>query len=476
MDGAGMASGGLPVERLRGFLRELKPEARALLISELERGLLRGDEVPGADLVLQELRRSMRDTDNPSPRIGSPARLFFNPIEPFIVDDEVGHKHPGRIARAVLEPVWAWICRDLLPAEAKAFSDDVSQALLANDAKKCELLTRVFQDKAAQRIEATLAAVSGDDKARRRLAGQVGTPGGLDVAKEILGLLKARDMLAAFASQLPGHFNLLADAQLESIKPLLDNLGARNPQVFRYALVVVMSRLVAPWQLIRLATKAAESDKAARIAASPYAAAVTIVLSEVERQVSELRADLKSGRGVAVVSLLKTIHDAARGLRTELDLTGDSAWGRQLAAIRTEISDLLKSEIESMPGRVRRLLRPRPLKEISPGSVLDATDVAETEALIAFVDACRKYAGELAINEVTKRTFSELQQYLELGTPALLDGLRQATDADRPFRQSQAAAAARFCAKVFGPEYAAQLAKAADVAANSERKAAAKAS
>jgi len=101
--------------------------------------------------------------------------------------------------------------------------------------------------------------------------------------------------------------------------------------------------------------------------------------------------------------------------------------------------------------------------------------VAETEALIGFVDACRKYAGELALNEMTQRTYSELQHYLETGTPALLDGLRNTSEGDRKFRQSQVDAAVRFCGKAFGPEYASQLAKAAEVAAHSERKAAAKA-
>ena len=60
-----------------------------------------------------------------------------------------------------------------------------------------------------------------------------------------------------------------------------------------------------------------------------------------------------------MTSLLKCIHDAVRGVRTELDLSGDSHWARQLAAIRSEMSDVLTAEIESVPGRVRRLVRPR---------------------------------------------------------------------------------------------------------------------
>ena len=125
-----------------------------------------------------------------------------------------------------------------------------------------------------------------------------------------------------------------------------------------------------------------------------------------------------------------------------------------------------------VPGGERRLVRPRPSKHISPNSTLDPYDVRETEALIVFVLTCRKYASELAINEVTQRTFNELQHLLDTGTRTLLDALRGANPIERTFRLSQVNAAVRFCAKVFGPEYASLLAKAAEVASHAERKAA----
>ena len=129
---------------------------------------------------------------------------------------------------------------------------------------------------------------------------------------------------------------------------------------------------------------------------------------------------------------------------------------------------------------MRRLLRLRPLSEVPRNSVLDAVDVGEAEAAVELVGVCRLYASELAINEMTMRIFSELQHYLETGTQSLLDSLRQAGEGERRFIQSQVDAAVGFCAKVFGPDYASVLAKAAEVAANAanaahERKAAAKA-
>ena len=128
-----MTSDGQSVERLRDYLRTLKPEARAMLVTELERGMLRGDEAAGNEFVLQELRRTIRAAGQAVPRIGDAARLFFAPLEPFLIDDAADHKRVGRLARVSLEPIWEWIGRDLMPAEAKALCDDINRALVADD-------------------------------------------------------------------------------------------------------------------------------------------------------------------------------------------------------------------------------------------------------------------------------------------------------------------------------------------------------
>jgi hypothetical protein len=460
------------IERLRQYLRELSPPARSLLIGELERSLLGGEEVAGTDLVLHELRRVVREQREGAPRIGNSARLFFKPLEPFLVDDRGDHKHPGRIARCALEMLWTWIRRDLLPEDAKILAEEVSDALFTGDEPKAEHITRAFQDHAVAALEASFESAASDEQIRRHMLAQVGTQRPSEDATTLICVLKGRDALATLAAHLPLRIGNLANGLLDECKALIESTAGRDGDLFLYALLVVMSRLAAPWQLIRLGTKAAGSDTAARVAETQYGVAVSIVLAELERMVGELRNDLRSGRGVAVGALLKTIHDSARGLRTELDLPVDSTWGRALAAQRAQVADLLRSEIESMPGRVHRLLRPRPSTEIRPHSALDPDDVAETEALVEFVGACRHFASDLAINEMTQRTFSELQQYLDSGTGALLDGLRHAGTADRSFRQSQLDAAVHLCAKVFGQEYASLLGKAAEVASAAERKAA----
>ncbi len=464
-----MTSDGQPIGRLREYLRGLKPQARAMLVTELERGLLRGEENAGNDVVLQELRAAIRAAAQPVPRIADAARLFFAPLEPFLIDGRADHKRVGRIARISLEPIWQWIGRDLMPAEVKALSDSINRALAADERAKAEQMVRALHARAVQRMSEAIGGIGADEKARRRLVVQVGTPRALDDLATLRAVLSLRDVLAELGRRLPARIRVFEDEQIGQAKAALDAAVARMPphvqktDVFLYGLLLVMQRLAAPWELVRIATHAAGSDDTARIAQTPYAVAVTIVLGELDDLVDELRAELKSGR--PVVSLLKGLHDAARELRSDIDLADDSAWSRQLAAIRGAVSDLLKYEIDVTPGNVRRLLRPRPAKDIEPGSRLDPIDVNDVAARLEFLAACRLYAGELAMNEATLRAHSELTHYLETGTKVLLDTLRAAGPGDRPFRQSQVEAAIRFCGSVFGPDYAALLAKAAEVAA-----------
>src|SRR5882724_726294 len=99
-----MTAGGLPVERLRDYFRELPAAARALLIAELERASLRGEEVPGGHLLLRELRSAVRQASSSAPRVDDPMRQFFRPLDPFLVEDNSAQKYQWRMSRSTLEP------------------------------------------------------------------------------------------------------------------------------------------------------------------------------------------------------------------------------------------------------------------------------------------------------------------------------------------------------------------------------------
>ena len=126
---------------------------------------------------------------------------------------------------------------------------------------------------------------------------QIGTPRAGEELAALKCALKGRDVLASLSARLPLQIANLAN---DECKALIENAAARDGKLFLYALLTVMNRMTAPWQLIRLGVRAAGSDTAARVAETNYGVAVNIVLAELERMVAELRDDLRSGQGIAV--------------------------------------------------------------------------------------------------------------------------------------------------------------------------------
>jgi hypothetical protein len=445
-------------ERLREYLAQLPPQSQALLMREFERALERGEDTIVATFVLEQLRKVVRNTDEDDydrPRTDDPARLLFRPLEPFLVDGNFPIR-PGQIRRASLAPVWQWLDRDGAPGAVKEFDDACAKA--RETGASIEPAVRKLQTAVAQAIILIAAPAQGDDK--HRTLARIGAPSVVEDLLSIGLVLGAREALDSINGKLPGNLRVFGESQIAQVVAAFNVPSLQTPQVLPFALSLVMQRLTAPWQIIRLAVKMAASDDEIRVAATPYGVAVTIALHDLYFVAACLRTDIRRGHFEEIGEQLKTLHDGVRGLRTELDLRNDSTWGKQLASIRADISNSLQSEIESVPGRVRRILRQRADKDIAAAPKIDMSEVEETAGLIDFVALCRTYASELAINEVTLRTYSDLQHYVEQSTEALVQSLRN--ERGRIYRQQQVKAAIRFCEVLFGTDYAALMRRAAE--------------
>jgi hypothetical protein len=455
-------------ERLRDYLAQLSPQSQALLMREFERAIERGEDATVATFVLEQLRKIVRGTDATArPRTDNPARLLFHPLEPFLVEGNVALR-PGQVRRASLLPVWQWLVREGAPDRAREFEEALSRGPETGTSSEIEVAVRKLQFAAADAILKIATPVHGTDQ--RRALARVGPPDVIEDMLPIAAVLQAREAIDTLGSRLPSFLRIFGEQQIASVGATLNVPALQTPQLLPFALSLVMQRLTAPWQIIRLAIRMAASDDEIRVAATPYGIAVSIALHDLSCLASTLRADIRRGHFDNVSEHLKILHDGVRGLRTELDLRNDSAWGKQLASIRADISNALQSEIDSVPGRVRRLLRQRADKDIPAGARLDDSEVDEAAALIDFVAVCRTYASELAINEVTLRTYSDLQHYVEQSTEALVQSLRASEGKNRAYRQMQVAAAIRFCDVLFGPDYASLMSRAAENAVMGDRK------
>jgi hypothetical protein len=454
-------------ERLREYLAQLPPQVQALLMREFERAIERGEDATVGAFVLEQLRKVVRGSDQEErPRTDDPARLLFRPLEPFLVEGNFPIR-PGQIRRASLLRVWQWLISDGAPDAAREF--EAVQARIRESGTFSDLETEIgkLQSAAADAINRIATPVPGD---KQRALARVGPPDVIEDLLSIGSVLEGREALDTLNYQLPKFIRVFAESQVGSVSASLKGPSLQTPHLLPFALSLVMQRLNAPWQIIRLAITMAMSDDEVRVAGTPYGIAVSIALHDLSFLAASLRSDIKRGHFDNVAEHIKILHDGVRGLRTELDLRNESSWGKQLTSIRAEISNALQSEIDSVPGRVRRLLRQRADKDIPVGAKVDAGEVDETAALIDFVAVCRTYASELAINEVTLRTYSDLQHYVEQATEALVQSLRNGDIKTRAYRQMQVQAAVRFCEILFGHDYALLMGRAAENALTGERK------
>ncbi|XUM21896.1 hypothetical protein ACRAVF_32635 [Bradyrhizobium oligotrophicum S58] len=477
-------------ERLREYLGQLPPNAQSLLMREFERAIERGQDVAVATLVLEQLRKVVRPVAPPAPapsadpvrpqpaievarppareerrQSGDGPRRLFRPLDPFLTDS-TGPLRPGQIRRASLLPVWQWLGREGAPERYAEF--EAAMSVAGDSSREVEMAARKLQRAAAEALMNLVGPNATGD--RQRALARIGAPSVIEDLLPIALVLQNREALDGLNGRLPGIIRVLGDSQIASVTEAINVPSLQTPLMLPFALSLVMQRLAAPWQIIRLATKIAASDDEIRVAATPFGVAVTIALNDLAGLASVLRADIRRGHFSNLGDTLKTLHDGVRGLRTELDLRSESNWGKQLTAIRADISNALQSEIDSVPGRVRRILRQRADKDIPAGAGVDGSEVEEVAALIEFVAVCRNYASELAINEVTLRTYSDLQQYVEKATEALVQSLRSGDARARAYRQSQVSAAIRFCHVLFGNDYAQLMSRAAENAMNGERK------
>jgi hypothetical protein len=341
---------------LKEFLQRLTPPTRSNLLDELERLEHCGAEIPGAVQVMETLRAEFRGNGQSQKRNSTPARYFFAPLEPLLVEGAPQHAVTGGIQRGSLSAIWEWISRDLLPTMARDYAQNVTNLIAADKQRESRQAATTFQTKVVKSMENILSSPDSESQIRGRLAAYTASPAVFDDLVKMLSALRARDALVKLSEALPAKNSRLEDAELAKITPLLAAFAKTNPEQVPFALALVAARLKPHWQLIHLATKTSPSKKAADIAAAPYAIAVTMVLDRLQDKREMLRIALKYERILVAKEILIDIYDTEHALRVRIDQLTESDWGKRLDALIASISALVESETSRFPDNVGHVL------------------------------------------------------------------------------------------------------------------------
>jgi hypothetical protein len=347
---------------LKEFLQRLTPPTRSNLLDELERLEHCGAEIPGAVEVMETLRAEFRGNGQTQKRNSTPARYFFAPLEPLLIEGAPQHAVTGGIQRGSLSAIWEWISRDLLPTMARDYTQNVTNLIATDKQRESRQAAATFQTKVIKSMENILNSPDSANQIRGRLAAYTASPVVFDDLVKMLGALRAREELAKFGEALPAKLSRLEDAELAKVTPLLAAFAKTSPEQVPFALALVAGRLKTHWHLIRLATKAAPTKNAADVAAAPYAIAVTMVLDRLQDKREMLRVALKHERILVAKELLVDIYDTEYALRVRIDQLAESDWGKRLDALMASITELVEYEIRRFPDNVGHVLGSRRLR------------------------------------------------------------------------------------------------------------------
>jgi hypothetical protein len=349
-------------DRIQEFLLRLTPLTRFSLMTELERLETCDDEVPGSQEVLAKLRAEFRKDGSNHNRTSPPQRYFFAPLEPLLIDGAPEHANTGQIQRGSLTSIWEWIRRDLLPTMARDYVKKIDELVATNNQREAQRIAATFQTKVVKSLEGTLGSSGGSDQIRAKLATYTASRAAYGDLTKMLCVLRASEALAKFNNALPVKIEKFDDERIAKITALLREFAKGHAEALPFALALVGKRLKTPWQLMRLATKAAPSRNAADIVAMPYAITISMVLDRLDDKRLALRPALKNNRILVAREILIDIYDIEYALQNSIDLLDESAWGERLRSLMLGVATLVEEEVSRFPDNVGHILSSRSLR------------------------------------------------------------------------------------------------------------------
>lgn len=384
----------IQTDRVRGYLAQLTAPARRHLLAEIERLQAHGETVPGAALILAELRAEFRATGGANYRQGNPSRYFYQPLEPLFVDRTAEQANAGQISRESLASIFEWIGDVALPTLARDYTEEMKLLIAADNRHEAAKVAHAFQTKVAKSLEISLASAGGAERVRAELARYTSSAAIFDDLHKILRGLRARDALAEFAGKLPISIEKFEGEILRKLQDQLEAFTAAHAEALPFALTMIAGRLKTRWQLLRLATKVAASKNAADIAATRYAVAIPMVLDHLDARREALCHALKQKHVVIARGILVEIYDIEYALRVRIDDLDGCEWGQRLNCLMQAVATPVEAEIHSIGEPLHHILGSHALRsQDTLTGRLTYLAWKGRDALTDSVAFCRKLVG-----------------------------------------------------------------------------------
>ncbi|MBO0345178.1 hypothetical protein [Roseibium limicola] len=458
----------LVTSKIKTYLQELSPQAVRTLVRTLERKRASGSADPYVDLILAasvDLLRTeilAEDEDfvpedlkmNANGREMVP-RLFFNPLEEFLINEKLPEKQEGRVHRPMLSKVWNWISRDLLRNDIEKLIGEIEKGVLSED--RLDDMVRALRRRSVEAMSAALDRGSASEKEYRRLAMEMGGERGLADLRDINKIFAAETWLVPFLNAVPES---LSENRLKGdpdILNLVEKAAKRFPDYNSVVAAALLDRADRPSALCSFAGRLARSEDPRVIGQSPYAPFVNMVMSEAERLNILAEAHRSNNPDpVAFSQALQEYHTLVKGVERDMDLSQAGDWRLRLANTKKSISDIVSRELSSAHAVVRRSLQV-PGVDATGRFEIDQDVINDAVRALRVVVMVGKASETFAVNDLGKRTRQAVEQTLEILTRSLISELRKQHGRAMEAHMAAVDVAIMLSEIYYGAEYAQQL-------------------
>ncbi|TYC51974.1 hypothetical protein FMN50_19735 [Rhodobacterales bacterium] len=448
--------------KIKTYLSSLSPKAVEALVRNLEKATGAKDADPHLNLVLTTAATLLRqpmltgaDLPGGAQRRAQVQRMFFSPLELFLINETLPNRQEGRVHRAMLEKVWGWLGRDIMPADVRMVLDQAGNPAVS--AERVAALVQALRSRSVDAVGETLLKSRSSEKVRRQVAIEMGGERGISELADIQKIFAAERWLVPFLDNLPDRVNERRLKMDLDVLRMVDKCADRFPDHVSVVAAALMGRTEAPAALCTFAGRLAGDDDPKVIAGSQFAPFVDIVMSEAERlQVLAMDHRRHNPDPVAFSQALAEYHTLVRGVERDMDLSVAGKWRDRLADTKRTISHEVTRELNNAHGAIRRALQV-PKHDASGKLITDQSAVDDAVRTLCVVNMVRKASETFAVNEVGKRTRQAVEQTLEIVSRSLISDIGKAKGPELEARMAAADVAITLSEIYFGPEYAAQL-------------------
>ncbi|ADZ71333.1 hypothetical protein [Polymorphum gilvum] len=449
--------------KIRSYLQALSPRAVETLVRGLEKARDSGTADPHVELILAASSSILRagaavgsaSQANEIARRNHLQRLFFSPVDTFVINEQLPRKQEGRVYRPYLTEIWNWLERDVLPDDFRKVRGAFEKPTV-DDEKAARLAARL-REKALEAMLETMARVEQSERERRRLGMVIGGERAIQDLSDVTKVFKAEPWLMPFLNQMPPSLSERRLKQDTDVLNLVGTYSSRHPDAVPMIAAAVLDRADAPSSLGAFALRLGHAKDAKDLGKTPFAPFVDMVISEAERLNVLARQHQKHNPDpVAFSEAVSSYANLIRGLDLDLDLADCDEWRGRIAETRRDVSHIVTNELQGACGAVRRALQ---VPHAGKDGTLEVDQRAVDDAVRALrvVSMARGSAETLAVNEVGKRTRQTVEQTLEIVTRSLLSDLRKQKGDDREAHAAAVDVAIQLSEIYFGADYASQL-------------------